>query len=162
MGISRKESSILEGYIRAIDASEHYIYIENQFFISSCRTHNDDMNIVQNKIAEAIYRRIMRAYHNKRKFRVYILIPLLPAFEGEIGTSSGKPIEQITHYNYCSICKGPNSLLGRLETEIEDPSEYIGFYSLRNHDELNGKLVTELVYVHRFVSPNHYSDVSNV
>lgn len=104
---------------------------------------------MKNRIAEAIYRRIIRAFRNNQTFRVYILIPLLPAFEGEIGTSSGSAIQQITHYNYATIVKGADSLLGKLKLEIDDPSKYIGFYSLRNYDELNGRLVTELIYVHR-------------
>lgn len=108
---------------------------------------NDDC--VKNRIAEALYRRIIRAFRNEKTFRVFILIPLLPAFAGEVGTSSGTAIQQITHYNYSTIIKGYDSLLKKLELEIEDPYKYIGFYSLRNHDKLNGCLVTELIYIHR-------------
>lgn len=147
-GIKRTEASILEAYMDAISNAEHYIYIENQFFISQTITHSDGDYVVRNRIAEALYRRIIRAFRNKETFRVFILIPLLPAFEGEVGTSSGSAIQQITHYNYSTICKGENSLLGKLKQEIDDPSQYIGFYSLRNYDELNGRLITELIYVH--------------
>lgn len=138
----------MDAYIEAISNAEHYVYIENQFFISQSKTHLES-EVVRNRIAEALYRRIIRAYRNKQTFRVFVLIPLLPAFEGEIGTSSGTPIQQITHYNYSTICKGPDSLLGKLRQEIDDPSQFIGFYSLRTHDEINGRLVTELIYVHR-------------
>jgi len=143
------EASIVDAYITAITNAEQYIYIENQFFISSTRTHTSDVDMVKNRIAEAILRRIIRAHHNKQTFRVYVLIPLLPAFEGEIGTSSGTPIQQITHYNYSTICKGPDSIIAKLERNKIEPREYIGFYGLRNYDVLNGHLVTELIYVHR-------------
>ena len=53
-------------------------------------------------------------FRNGEVFRVYVLLPLLPAFEGEIGTSTGTSIQAVTHWNYTSICRGPNSLLGRL------------------------------------------------
>lgn len=152
IGIKKTEASIVDAYIEAISNAEHYIYIENQFFISQTKTHLENEDIVKNRIAEALYRRIIRAYRNKQTFRVFILIPLLPAFEGEIGTSSGTPMQQINHYNYSTICKGHDSLLGKLKQEIDDPSQFIGFYSLRNHDVLNGRLLTELVYVHRFIS----------
>jgi len=47
-------------------------------------------------------------------FRVYVMLPLLPAFEGEIGTSSGTAIQAVVHWNYSSICRGGKSLLERL------------------------------------------------
>lgn len=34
------------------------------------------------------------------------------------------------------------------EAGVDDPSEYISFYSLRNHSSLNGEPITELIYVH--------------
>jgi len=50
----------------------------------------------------------------QENFRVYVLLPLLPAFEGEIGTSTGTAIQAVVHWNYSSICRGGNSLLERL------------------------------------------------
>lgn len=159
IGICEKEASIVDAYIEAINNAEHYIYIENQFFISQTKTHLESSDIVQNRIAEAIYRRIIRSFRNKQTFRVYILIPLLPAFEGELGTSTGAPIQQITHYNYSTIVKGYDSLLEKLRQEIDDPSQYIGFYSLRTFDKLNGRLVTELIYIHRFAFLNSLNHI---
>ena len=54
-------------------------------------------------------------------FRVYVVMPLLPAFEGEVGTSSGAAIQVVMHWNYMSISRGGKSLLERLAAE----SEYI-------------------------------------
>ena len=51
---------------------------------------------------------------NNDTFRVYVVMPLLPAFEGEIGTTTGTSIQAVTHWNYTSICRGGNSLLERL------------------------------------------------
>jgi len=47
-------------------------------------------------------------------FRVYVMLPLLPAFEGEIGTNTGTAIQAVIHWNYTSICRGGKSLLERL------------------------------------------------
>ena len=44
-------------------------------------------------------------------------MPLLPAFEGEIGKSGAYAIKAITHYNYTSICKGNQSLWQQLIKE---------------------------------------------
>ena len=54
-------------------------------------------------------------FSDKQTFRVYVVMPLLPAFEGEIGTNKGTAIQAITHWNYSSICRGDDSLLGKLK-----------------------------------------------
>lgn len=53
------------------------ICFQNQFFISGLA--GDE--IIRNRVLEALYRRIMRAYNEKRCFRVIIVIPLLPGFQ---------------------------------------------------------------------------------
>lgn len=76
-------------------------------------------------------------------------MPLLPAFEGDVGGSTGNSLRAITHWNYASISRGKSSILERIKAAgISDPSEYISFHSLRQHDTLNGIPVTELIYVH--------------
>lgn len=52
------EQSIHEAYVETITKSQHYIYIENQFFISL----GFPDTIVKNQIAESLYKRIVRAY----------------------------------------------------------------------------------------------------
>jgi phospholipase D1/2 len=52
------EESIHEAYIDAIMKAKHYVYIENQFFISQA-THNVS---VRNHICETLCNRIVRAY----------------------------------------------------------------------------------------------------
>ena len=130
--------------------AEHYVYIENQFFISYVKTGNNvTFSDVKNDIATALFERIVKAYKARETFRVYILLPLLPAFEGDIAGDSGSGMRAIMYYQYQSISRGKNSLIYRLEMEgIQDWQNYIGFYSLRAHDELKDVPVTELVYIH--------------
>ncbi|XP_067674239.1 phospholipase D1-like isoform X2 [Haliotis asinina] len=143
-GIEAIENSIHEAYIHCIENSKHYIYIENQFFI----TQIDNSSSVSNDVGNALYKRILRAYRAGEMFRVYVMMPLLPAFEGEFGTPGGTALQAVTHWNYSSICRGGNSLIEKLSKEVPDPMQYIIFNGLRTHDELNGKPITELVYVH--------------
>ncbi|XP_068085998.1 phospholipase D1 isoform X2 [Anabrus simplex] len=139
------EEGIHEAYLDVIARAQHYIYLENQFFISPARQNST----VRNQIGESLFERIMRAHREGAIFRVYVILPLLPGFEGEVGSSSGTALHTITHWNYMSICRGKDAILNRLkEAGVEDPSEYISFYSLRNHSTLNGDLVSELIYVH--------------
>ncbi|CAG8545951.1 9172_t:CDS:2 [Racocetra fulgida] len=63
---------------------------------------------------EAIVERILQAHKNKEKFKVIVVMPLIPGFPAEIDSSdAGVPRSGCT-----------------------DPSDYIGFYSLRNHDKI--------------------------
>ncbi|XP_015910970.2 phospholipase D1 isoform X1 [Parasteatoda tepidariorum] len=143
-GIKTMEHSIHTAYLDVIRNAKHYVYIENQFFITQAAGHKD----VFNGIGETLYQRILQAHKEKETFRVFVVMPLLPAFEGEIGTGTGTAIQAITHWNYASICRGVDSLYQRLQREVGDPSAYITFYGLRTHDIINEKIVSELVYVH--------------
>lgn len=139
------EESIHEAYIDAIMKAKHYVYIENQFFISLA-TRNASLG---NHICETLCKRIVRAHKEGAVFRVYVVMPLLPGFEGKVGSESGTALHAITHWNYSSICRGTESILTKLKASgVEDPSEYISFHGLRTHSVLNGELVTELIYVH--------------
>ncbi|XP_071503724.1 phospholipase D1-like [Diadema antillarum] len=143
-GMQRTEDSIHQAYIHAIQNSKHFLYIENQFFISIARDPD-----VTNGIADAVFERIMRAHRAGETYRVYVMMPLLPAFEGEVGTDAAGAIHAVLHWEYRAIYKGDNSLLQRLlKAGVHNPDDYISFYGLRTHDVLDGRLVTELVYIH--------------
>lgn len=139
------EQSIHDAYIQTISKAQHYIYIENQFFISL----DGGNGAIRNQIAETIFKRVLRAFKEGRAFRVYVVMPLLPGFEGDIGGTTGISIRAITHWNYSSINRVKSSLLNRMKAAgILDPSEYISFFSLRTNAMLEGNPVTELIYVH--------------
>ncbi|XP_069329030.1 phospholipase D1 isoform X1 [Eulemur rufifrons] len=143
-GIKYHEESIHNAYIHVIENSKHYIYIENQFFISC-----SDDKVVFNKVGDAIAQRILKAHRESKKYRVYVVIPLLPGFEGDISTGGGNALQAIMHFNYRTMCRGENSILGQLKTELGNQwINYISFCGLRTHAELEGNLVTELIYVH--------------
>ncbi|ERE92390.1 phospholipase D1 [Cricetulus griseus] len=143
-GIKHHEESIHSAYINVIENSKHYIYIENQFFISCA-----DDKVVFNKVGDAIAQRILKAHREGQRYRVYIVIPLLPGFEGDISTGGGNALQAIMHFNYRTMCRGENSILGQLKPELGNQwINYISFCGLRTHAELEGNLVTELIYVH--------------
>uniref|UniRef100_A0A1I7ZS77 Phospholipase n=1 Tax=Steinernema glaseri TaxID=37863 RepID=A0A1I7ZS77_9BILA len=142
--IDRTEDSIQQAYLSLIANSKHFIYIENQFFVSMI-----DNNDVLNEICKVICARIVRAHKAKETYRVYILIPLLPGFEGDVAATTGSSLQAVLNWTYRSISRGPHSLLHNLrEQGVEDPWQYVSFCSLRTHDRLNGRLITELVYIH--------------
>uniref|UniRef100_H2M855 Phospholipase n=1 Tax=Oryzias latipes TaxID=8090 RepID=H2M855_ORYLA len=143
-GIKYHEESIHNAYIQVIAKSKHYIYIENQFFISCA-----DNKTVYNKIGDAIIERIIRAHKEGKKYRVYVVTPLLPGFEGDITTGGGNAIQAVMHFNYRTMIRGEFSIISQLKREMDDQwMNYISFAGLRTHAELEGRLVTELIYVH--------------
>ena len=155
IGKAITERSILEAYYKLIDNSKHYIYIENQFFItkpfSEKERNNSDLNLdnlVKNEIGLHIRERILRAYKEKTNFKVFICIPLLPGFSGTPGESS--TVNCILKHTYQSIARNKGmSLLELLRKKMgDDINKYIYFFSLRNHGVINNKPVTELIYVH--------------
>uniref|UniRef100_A0A8C1DXF6 Phospholipase n=1 Tax=Cyprinus carpio carpio TaxID=630221 RepID=A0A8C1DXF6_CYPCA len=141
IGSKVHEESIHLAYVSAIQNSKHFIYIENQFFIS-CADKS-----IHNSIGDALTERILRAYREKKKFRVYVVMPLLPGFEGDISSGGGQAIKAIMHFNYRTMCRGERSIIERLKC-VNCWIKYISFCSLRTHADLDGRLVTELIYVH--------------
>ena len=147
-GQDRTEFSIMTAIVSAISSAKHYVYIENQFFISYVKTEGPNSD-VRNDVATAIYERILKAHKGGEVFRVFILLPILPAFEGDIAGDTGSGMRTIMNYQYKSISRGGNSLISKLEKAgVTDWNKYIGFYSLRTQDVLKGTPVTELVYIH--------------
>ena len=155
IGKKTTEKSILQGYYRLIDNAKHYIYIENQFFITKSYTEEERQmsnfnldKIVKNEIGLHIRTRIERAYDEKTKFKVFICIPLLPAFSGTPGESS--TMNGVLKHTTQSIFNNKGmSLLELLYKKMGDELEnYIFFFSLRNHGVIGGVPATELIYIH--------------
>ena len=146
---------IERAYYSLIDGAKHYLYIENQFFVSRAfnSEERDDCeyalpDVVENMIAYHIRKRIERAYQQKEKFRVFVFIPLLPGFAGE--PESSGTLQIILKHTYAGICRNHGmSIIEQLQKKIGDNwKDYIGFYSLRGHALVNNVPVTELIYIH--------------
>ncbi|XP_052207226.1 phospholipase D zeta 1 isoform X2 [Diospyros lotus] len=146
-GTSRTEESIHNAYCSLIEKAEHFVYIENQFFISGLS--GDDT--IHNRVLEALYKRILKAYDEKKCFRVIIVIPLLPGFQGGVDDGSAASVRSIMHWQYRTICRGNNSILHNLYNLIGPKMhDYITFYGLRAYGRLydGGPVASSQVYVH--------------
>ncbi|KAM0821512.1 hypothetical protein ACQ4PT_072157 [Festuca glaucescens] len=146
-GTTQIEGSIHNAYFSLIEKAEHFVYIENQFFISGLS--GDDT--IKNRVLEALYRRIIRAEREKKRFKAIIVIPLLPGFQGGIDDGGAASVRAIMHWQYRTICRGPNSILQNLYDVIGlKAHDYISFHGLRAHGRLSdgGPLVTSQIYVH--------------
>jgi phospholipase D1/2 len=144
---NKTEHSILNAYLQMISTSEHFVYIENQFFISSCEVLNTK---IENRIGDALVDRIKRAHQNEEDWRACIVIPLMPGFQNTVDQQEGSSVRLIMTCQYRSICRGPTSIFGRLRAVGIEPEDYIQFYALRSWGALgpNKALVTEQLYIH--------------
>lgn len=141
------EHSIMNAYVKLIEQSEHFVYIENQFFISSCEVEGKK---IENLISDALVERIIRAARNEENWRAVILIPLMPGFQNTVDTEGGTSVRLIMQCQYRSICRGETSIFGRLRSHGIEPEDYIQFFSLRAWGKLGPRkrLVTEQLYIH--------------
>ncbi|PVH98007.1 phospholipase-like protein D1 [Periconia macrospinosa] len=144
---NKTEHSIMNAYVQMIATSEHFVYIENQFYISSSQVYGTK---IENKISDALVDRIKRAHINQEDWRACIMIPLMPGFENTVDVQDGSSVRLIMSCQYRSICRGETSIFGRLRAAGIEPEDYIQFYALRSWGEIgpNKALVTEQLYIH--------------
>ncbi|KAI9810163.1 MAG: Phospholipase D1 [Phylliscum demangeonii] len=143
----KTEHSIMNAYVKMIEHSEHFIYIENQFFISSCEVEGTK---IENRIGDALVERAARAYRNGEDWRAIMVIPLMPGFQNTVDSQDGTSVRLIMQCQYRSICRGESSIFGRLRAQSVEPEDYIQFYSLRSWGKIESSkmLVTEQLYIH--------------
>jgi phosphatidylserine/phosphatidylglycerophosphate/cardiolipin synthase-like enzyme len=149
------ECSIYNAYMHHIANAQEFIYIENQFFISGTNDSESLPYYVRNRIAQALCDRIIAAHRSGTEFRVFVVVPLFPAFENEVDDANAATLRLVVHWQQMTAWKGDHSLFSTLrKAGIEDPCEYISFCSLRNHGQLpcigneTPAIVTEQIYIH--------------
>lgn len=128
-----KEDSIASAYKKLISEAQHYVYIENQFFITAT---GEDQAPIRNTIGRAIVDAVVRAAKEKRKFRVIVVIPSIPGFPGDLRDNAATGTRAIIDYQYKSICRGKHSIMQMIEQQDIDPKQYIFFFNLRIYDRL--------------------------
>ncbi|KAF7313495.1 Phospholipase [Mycena chlorophos] len=146
------EHSIQNAYCQLIRESEHFIYIENQFFISATN-HTD---VVKNQIAAALVERIVRAARKGQKFHVVVVIPEVPGFAGTVKDESS--LKTIMAAQYRTINRGGHSIYEEIRKAGYEPMDYIRFYHLRAYDRINAPLSTYIEQIER-LSGVKYHDV---
>ncbi|KAF2634373.1 phospholipase D1 [Massarina eburnea CBS 473.64] len=144
---NKTEHSIMNAYVQMIATSEHFVYIENQFYISSCEVMGTR---IENRISDALVDRIKRAHKNQEDWRACVIIPLMPGFQNTVDQQEGSSVRLIMSCQYRSICRGESSIFGRLRAAGIEPEDYVQFYALRAWGEIgpDKSLVTEQLYIH--------------
>ncbi|KAJ6714545.1 PHOSPHOLIPASE D [Salix viminalis] len=133
------DMSIHTAYVNAIRAAQHFIYIENQYFLGSSYnwdSHSDSgaNNLIPMEIALKIAEKI-RAHE---RFSAYILIPMWPE-----GVPTSAPIQSILfwqklHLDEVNMTKHIAAPWWRLDWKnTYEPQDYLNFFCLGNREALD-------------------------
>jgi phospholipase D1/2 len=128
------EHSIADAYIDVIRKSEHFVYMENQFFITAT---DERQKPIRNRIGAAIVERIIRAAQNGEAWQMIINIPAIPGFAGDLKSDDALSTRAIMEFQYNSINRGGYSIYEQVAKAGVDPMQYLRFYNLRSFDRIN-------------------------
>ncbi|KAF2470091.1 phospholipase D/nuclease [Lindgomyces ingoldianus] len=128
------EHSIQNAYCEIIKNSKHFVYIENQFFITAT---GDEQKPIKNKIGAAIVERIIRAARDGEKYKMMVMMPSVPAFAGDLKADDALGTRAIMEFQYDSINRGGHSIYETIAKAGYNPMDYIRFYNLRSYDRIN-------------------------
>ncbi|KAL4951050.1 hypothetical protein BDW69DRAFT_45382 [Aspergillus filifer] len=128
------EHSIQNAYKEVISKAEHFVYIENQFFITAT---GDQQAPILNTIGRSIVDACVRAGKEGRKFRVIIVIPAIPGFAGDLRQNAAAGTRAIMDYQYKSINRGEHSIFGQISAQGVDPRNHVFVFNLRAYDRIN-------------------------
>ncbi|XP_077235081.1 phospholipase D gamma 1-like [Tasmannia lanceolata] len=133
------DMSIHTAYVKAIRAAQHFIYIENQYFLGSSynwSSHNDlgANNLIPMEIALKIANKIKA----NERFSAYIVIPMWPE-----GVPTGLPTQRILFWQYKTMQMMYETVYKALEEvgleKTYEPQDYLNFFCLGNREAVEGK-----------------------
>jgi phosphatidylserine/phosphatidylglycerophosphate/cardiolipin synthase-like enzyme len=133
LGLDEVERSIQNCYIEIITNAKHYIYIENQFFISSTSPDVDTDEVIKNRIAKAIFERVKKAVQENQNFKVIIFIPLLPAFEANLDEKEGSIMQVQIALENKTLGSQERGLIRSISNITDNPDKYIMICGLRKY-----------------------------
>ncbi|KAJ6393767.1 hypothetical protein OIU77_023075 [Salix suchowensis] len=131
------DMSIHTAYVNAIRAAQHFIYIENQYFLGS--SYNWDSHSgsgANNLIPMEIALKIAEKIRAHERFSAYILIPMWPE-----GAPTSAPIQSILFWQHKTMQMMYDTIYKALvEVGLEntyEPQDYLNFFCLGNREALD-------------------------
>ncbi|XP_057965730.1 phospholipase D delta [Malania oleifera] len=128
------DKSIQTAYIQAIRSAQHFIYIENQYFLGSSYAWPSYENAgADNLIPMELALKIVSKIREKERFAVYVVIPMWP--EGDPKTATVQEIlfwqSQTMQMMYQIVAQELRSM-----EDSSHPLDYLNFYCLGNREEM--------------------------
>ncbi|KAK4741706.1 hypothetical protein SAY87_025294 [Trapa incisa] len=130
------DRSIQTAYIQAIRSAQHFIYIENQYFLGSSYGWPSYKNAgADNLIPMELALKIASKIRANERFAVYIVIPMWP--EGDPKTAT---VQEILYWQNQTM----QMMYGVVAQELKasghhnlHPQDFLNFYCLGNREEIS-------------------------
>ncbi|KAJ1299082.1 hypothetical protein BS78_01G503900 [Paspalum vaginatum] len=128
------DMSVQTAYVNAIRGAQHFIYIENQYFLGSSFNWSSHKDIgANNLIPIEIALKIANKIYSNERFSAYVVLPMWPE-----GNPTGAPTQRILYWQkktmqmmYETIYKALKEV--GLDGKYE-PQDYLNFFCLGNRE----------------------------
>ncbi|KAK7310995.1 hypothetical protein RJT34_08831 [Clitoria ternatea] len=129
------DKSIQTAYIHAIRSAQHFIYIENQYFVGSSFAWPSYKEAgADNLIPIELALKIVSKIRSKERFAVYVVIPMWPE-----GVPSSTSVQEILFWQGQTM-KMMYEIIARelkaMHLDDSHPQDYLNFYCLGNREKL--------------------------
>ncbi|KAL0331337.1 UNVERIFIED_CONTAM: Phospholipase D beta 1 [Sesamum angustifolium] len=128
------DMSIHTAYVKAIRGAQHYIYIENQYFLGSSYNwaHYKDLG-ANNLIPMEIAMKVANKIRARERFAAYIVVPMWPE-----GVPTSTPTQRILFWQYNTMQMMYDTVYKALKETGQDsefePQDYLNFFCLGNRE----------------------------
>lgn len=132
------DMSIHTAYVNAIRAAQHFIYIENQYFLGSSYNWTQYRDLgANNLIPMEIALKIASKIRANERFAVYIVVPMWPE-----GVPTGTATQRILFWQHKTMQMMYETIYKALEEagleQIYVPQDYLNFFCLGNREAPDG------------------------
>ncbi|KAI0520272.1 hypothetical protein KFK09_007743 [Dendrobium nobile] len=131
------DMSIHTAYVKAIRAAQHFIYIENQYFLGSSYNWDSNKDLgANNLIPMEIALKVANKIKAHERFSAYIVLPMWPE-----GNPTGAPTQRILYWQKKTMQMMYETIYRALrEVGLEDtyePQDYLNFFCLGNREAVD-------------------------
>lgn len=128
------DKSIHTAYVKAIRSAQHFIYIENQYFLGSSYNWPSYKNAgAHNLIPMEIALKIAGKIRKHERFAVYVVIPMWPE-----GNPTGASVQEILFWQSQTMEMMYGVIAEALKdaglADTQNPQDYLNFYCLGNRE----------------------------
>ncbi|KAG7552825.1 Phospholipase D C-terminal [Arabidopsis thaliana x Arabidopsis arenosa] len=132
------DMSIHAAYVKAIRSAQHFIYIENQYFLGSSFNWDSNKDLgANNLIPIEIALKIANKIRAREKFAAYIVIPMWPE-----GAPTSNPIQRILYWQHKTMQMMYQTIYKALvEVGLDgqfEPQDFLNFFCLGTREVPDG------------------------
>ncbi|XP_021735934.1 phospholipase D beta 1-like isoform X1 [Chenopodium quinoa] len=133
------DMSIQAAYIHAIRSAQHYIYVENQYFLGSSYNWDSYKDLgANNLIPVEIALKIVSKIKANERFAAYIIIPMWPE-----GDPKSLAMQRILFWQYKTMQMMYEMIYKALEEtgmdSMYEPQDFLNFFCLGNREVLDDR-----------------------